>query len=85
MLIVEVNHGELQSICACYQNNLPDIEVLRNILNLEILSESPQRKLSRQMAFCKKKEIRKLCGSREPGPFIFWAAGNYLDCVMLNV
>lgn len=54
MLIVEVNHGELQSICACYQNNLPDIEVLRNILNLEILSESPQRKLSRQMAFYKK-------------------------------
>lgn len=58
MLIVEVNHGELQSICACYQNNLPDIEVLRNILNLEILSESPQRKLSRQMAFCKKKKKR---------------------------
>lgn len=33
---------------------LPDIEVLRNILNLEILAESPQRELSRQTAFCKK-------------------------------
>lgn len=33
---------------------LPDIKVLRNILNLEILAESPQRELSRQTAFSKK-------------------------------
>lgn len=80
MLIVEVNHGELQSICACYQNNLPDIEVLRNIT-----VRIPPKEAFKTNGFLQKKEIRKLCGSREVGTFIFWAAGNYLDYVMLNV
>lgn len=63
---------------------LPDIKVLRNILNLEILAESPKESFQDKQLLAKK-EIRKLCDSWELGTIIFWAAGNYLDHVMLNV